>query len=91
MFGDGATLSSSAGPPQNEHARSNLWKNVWVSTNEERQGVASSLSNLLFFMRDPIAGELILNVRKISHDKAQLSQKFETMSSKGFLGDTLLD
>ena len=71
MFGDGATLSSSVGPPQNCDARSNLWKNVWVSKNEVRQCVASSLSNLLYFMGDPIAGKLIWNVRKINHDKAR--------------------
>ena len=45
---------------------------------------------LLYFMGDPIAGELIFNVRKISHDKAQLSQHFETMNSKSFPGDVPL-
>ena len=59
--------------------------------NEERQFFASSLFNLLYFMGDPNAWDLILNVSKICHDKAQLSKKFETMSSTGFKGDIPLD
>ena len=87
LFGDGATLSSSVGPPQDCDAKSHFWKNVWVSKNEDRQCVASSLSNLLYFMGDPIAGKLFWHVRKICHDKVRLSQNFETMNSNHFPGN----
>ena len=91
MFGDGATLSSSMGATQNCDDHSELWKNVWVSKNEDRQCVSSSLSNLLYFMGDEKAGDQILNVHKIYHDKVQLSKKYETMSYIGFEGNVPLD
>ena len=67
MLGNGVTLVSSIGATRNCDVKSNLWRNVWVSTNEDRQCVASSLSNILYFVEDANAGDLILNVSKIYH------------------------
>ena len=68
---DGATSFLSEGVVQPCDNNSDMWKNVWVSRNKDRQCISSSLSDVLYFMGCNTSGSEIFNIRNIYHDKLQ--------------------